>query len=321
MAGLVARLDVDVAGGPQERCVQILRQVMDLYLPDADRLNETQVAVFDDVFVQLIEKVETRTLAQLSNTLSEVDRAPREVVRQLAFHDDASVAAPVLTKSNRLSETDLVEIANTRGQQHLLALSGREALEEALTDVLIARGSSAVTDALAKNLGARFSAEGYATLRTRLLKTTPSRTQQRIQAAIAAAVQTGAPAPNSTDYSQAKNQVAALNRAGKLSDSTVNRFAVGREYTNVVAAIALLSEVTIEVVKPLIENGQLDGLIIACKAARLSWSTTSMIIRNRPGCLASEQEFDRGQDLFETLPLSIAQRTIRFGSVQSAPKQ
>ena len=68
--------------------------------------------------------------------------APREAVRRLAFHDDALVAAPVLTKSKPLSEKDLIEIANTRGQQHLLAISGRETLNEAVTDVLIKRGGA-----------------------------------------------------------------------------------------------------------------------------------------------------------------------------------
>jgi uncharacterized protein (DUF2336 family) len=115
-AALIAELDGAVRDGSPERRVQILRQVTDLFLSDADRLNETQISVFDDVLVRLIERVEARTLAHLSVTLSEIDTAPREATRQLAFHDDASVAAPVLTKSNRLSEKDLIEIANTRGQ-------------------------------------------------------------------------------------------------------------------------------------------------------------------------------------------------------------
>jgi hypothetical protein len=125
-AALIAELDGAVRDGSPERRVQILRQVTDLFLSDADRLNETQISVFDDVLVRLIERVEARTLAHLSVTLSEIDTAPRAATRQLAFHDDALVAVPVLTKSNRLSEKDLIEIANTRGQQHLLAISGRE---------------------------------------------------------------------------------------------------------------------------------------------------------------------------------------------------
>ena len=68
-----------------------------------------------------------------------------------------------------------------------------------------------------------------------------------------------------------------------MNNSTVNRFAVGREYENVVAALSFLAEVPIEVIAPLINGAELDGLIVACKAARLNWSTTSMIVMQSAG--------------------------------------
>ena len=136
-AVLIAELEGAVNGRSPERRVKMLRQVTDLFLSDADRLNENQIGVFDDVLVRLIERMESRTLAQLSTTLSNSALAPKEIVRQLAYHEEASVAVPVLSKSNRLSEGDLIEIANTRGQQHLLAISSRETLNEPLTDALI----------------------------------------------------------------------------------------------------------------------------------------------------------------------------------------
>jgi uncharacterized protein (DUF2336 family) len=333
--------------------------VTDLFLSDADRLNETQITVFDDVLVRLIERVEARTLAHLSDTLSGIETAPREAVRRLAFHDDAMVAAPVLTKSHRLSEKDLIEIANTRGQQHLLAISGRETLNEALTDVLIRRGGADVSNALAQNLGARFSEDGYATLvghaerdegltetlgirldipvkllrallakatdavKARLLKAASPGMQEKIRVAIAViAEQIGVVTPKQIDYTGAQNAVVALNRAGKLNDSMVNQFAVGLDYINVVAALSFMSTVKIEAIEPLISSDRLDGLIVACKAARLSWSTTTMIIRNRPACRpASKQELEQALEAFEALSLSTAQRTIRFWSARSAAKK
>ena len=358
-AALIAELDGAVTGGSPERRVQILRQVTDLFLSDADRLNETQIAVFDDVLVRLIERVEARTLAHLSDTLSGIETAPRAAVRRLAFHDDASVAAPVLKKSNRLSEKDLIEIASTRGEQHLLAISGRETLNEALTDVLIRRGGADVSNALAQNLGARFSENGYATLvgnaerdegltealgirldipakllrqllakatdavKARLLKAASPVMQEKIQVAIAViAEQIGVVTPKQIDYTGAQNAVVALNRAGKLNDSMVNQFAVGLDYVNVVAALSFMATVKIEAIEPLINSDRLDGLIVACKAARLSWSTTTMIIRNRPGCLsASKQELEQALEAFEALSLSTAQRTIRFWSARSVAKK
>src|SRR5262245_33113031 len=110
-AALFSELEAAVSGGSSERRVNMLRQVTDLFLSDADRLNENQIHVFDYVLVKLIDRVEARALAQLSMRLSVVDAAPTESIRQLAYHAEASVAAPVLASSTRLSETDLVEIA------------------------------------------------------------------------------------------------------------------------------------------------------------------------------------------------------------------
>jgi len=356
---LIAELEGAVSAGSSERRVQMLRQVTDLFLSDADRLNENQIGVFDDVLVRLIERMESRTLVQLSTTLSGSAFAPREIVRQLAFHEEASVAVPVLSKSNRLSESDLIEIANTRGQQHLLAISNRETLNEPVTDALLMRGNLQVSHALANNTGARFSERGYSTLvekaekdgelaqklglrldipinmlrellskataavRAKLIKAAPPEMREKIQKAIdAVAAQIGFKVPAPVDYTQSEAIVLALNRAGKLGDQTINRFAVQGEYSNVIAALSLLSTVKIEAVEPLIDNPRPDGLIVACKASRLDWSTTVMILRNRPHCTPlSKQELDQGKEVFETLSLSAAQRTIRFWSARSSAKK
>ena len=359
LAASIPELDGAVKGGSPERRVQILRQVTDLFVSAADRLNEKQISVFDDVLVLLIERVEARTLAHLSDALSKIDLAPREVIRQLAFHSDASVAAPVLTKSNRLSEKDLIEIANTHSQQHLLAISGRKTLNEALTDTLIRHGDVNVSNALARNGGARFSECGYATLvgraerdeslteklglrldipaillrellatatdavRARFLTGPRPVMQEKNQAPIAViAEQISAVPPKPIDYTRAQSEVVALNRVGRLNDSMVNRFAVGHEYSNVVAALSFMSEVKIEAIKPLIENDRLYGLIVACKAARLSWATTTMIIRNRPECPpVTQRELEQGLEVFEGLLLSVAQWTIRFGADRIAAER
>jgi uncharacterized protein (DUF2336 family) len=356
---LIAELEGAVNGGSPARRVQMLRQVTDLFLSDADRLNENQIGVFDDVLVRLIERMESRTLAQLSTTLADSAFAPKEIVRQLAYHDEASVAVPVLSKSKRLSESDLIEIANTHGQQHLLAISNRETLNEPLTDALLKRGNSQVSHALANNTGARFSEQGYSTLvgnaekdgelaqklglrldipismlrellskataavRAKLLKVAPPEMREKIQTAIdTIAAQIGIKVAPPVNYTQSEAIVLALNRAGKLGDQTINRFAIQGEYLNIIAALSLLSTVPIEAVEPLISNPRPDGLIVACRASRLDWSTTVMILRNRPNCTPlPKQELEQGKEAFETLSLSGAQRTIRFWSARSSAKK
>jgi uncharacterized protein (DUF2336 family) len=356
---LIVELESAVQGGSSERRLQMLRQVTDLFLSDADRLNENQIGVFDDVLVRLMEAMEVRALAQLGTTLSGSRVAPKQTVRQLAYHQEVSVAAPVLTRSARLTEGDLIEIAGLRGPQHLLAISHRDTLSEGVTDVLLKRGDSQVSHALAKNAGARFSEFGYATLvensekddalaerlglrldipikvlrellsrasaavRDRLLKAAPPEMRARIQEAIQSVVERiASPALAPNDYTESESMVLALNRAGKLGDQTINRFALQGEYVHIVAALSLLNSVKIEAIEPLISNPRPDGLIVACKASRLDWSTTSMILRNRPHCRPlTKQEFENGREVFDALSLSSAQRTIRFWSARGSARK
>jgi uncharacterized protein (DUF2336 family) len=339
---------------------EVLKQVTGLFLANAGRLKESQIGAFDGLLVPLIERMDAATLVPLSEALSTTDLAPGETIRRLAFHDDALVAGPVLRNSNRLSEKDLVEIAKTRGQQHLLAISGRRALNETLTDVLMRIGDVNVSNALAHNPGAQFSECGYATLvgraerdeslteklglrldipanllrellakatdivRARFL-TAPRPVVQGKAKTQGSCVATTGPigvARPKVDYTQAQSEVLALNRAGKLNDSTVNRFAVRSEYTNVVAALSLLSDVKVEAVEPLIEPERLYGLIVACRASRLSWSTMTMIMRNRPGSAPpTQRELEQAREVFDALLLSVAQWTVRFGADRMAAKK
>jgi uncharacterized protein (DUF2336 family) len=346
-AALITELDGAVDSRSPERWAEILRQVTLLFLADADRLDQRQIAVFDDVFLRLIERVDVRAQAALSHSLSGIGSAPRNAVRRLALHNDLLVAGPVLRKSSSLLEKDLVEIANARGQEHLLEMSSRQTVNTSLSDVLMKRGERAVLDKLIQNLGARFTEAGYAGLvekakrdeglaenlvrrsdvppelrhglvakvsdaRMRFLQTVSPALQGKIQATIATtAERAGVPAP--VDYSAAIGKMAELSRRGKLSDSSVNRFAVEHEYVDVVAALSFLSGTPVGVIVPLIKSAELDGLMVACKAARLNWTTTTMIIRHRPGCPAvTDLELEQAQAAYEALSLSVAQRTIRL---------
>jgi uncharacterized protein (DUF2336 family) len=350
---LITELDAAVRAGSPERGDRILKQVTSLFLSNVDRLGSAHISVLDDVLIRLIERSETGPLAQLSEALCNIELAPPDAIRKLASHDDPLVATPVLRHSRRVPEKDLIEIARTHSQQHLLAIAERKTLNEALTDILMRRGDASVSNALAHNPGAVFSECGYATLvgraerdealteklglrldlpanllrelltmatdvvRARFLTASRPITTQKPSAQAAAAKAR----PSKNDYEQVLNQVAALGRAGKLNNQAVNRFAVSGEYTSVMAAISFMTEVKVEAIEPLMQSDRLYGLIVACRAARLDWSTTRMIIHNRPDCPpVTQRELEQGREVFDGLLLSIAQWTVRFGSdrVQAA---
>jgi uncharacterized protein (DUF2336 family) len=349
-AELISDVEAAASGGSPERRLLMLRRLIHLLISSGARLNETQLGIFDDVLVRLIKHIEAQSLVQLGSTLSNLSPAPKQAVRYLACHIDIAVAAPVLLRSHALCDATLAEIANKLGRQHLLAISSRETLDEALTDVLLKRGGTDVCRVLAKNAGAKFSDSGYATIvaaavphkdiaeslglrpdlpsamlrellskatdavRLHLLKSAPPRLRQNIREAldgIASDVSKKASEP--VVYSEAYARIVALNNSGKLNDSTVNRFALRREATNVIASLCVLSGAPIEAIEPLMEEKGCDGLIIACRASRLDWQTALSIIRSRSVPQLSEQERARAKERFEKLCLSVAQQTIRFG--------
>ena len=116
------------------------------------------------------------------------------------------------------------------------------------------------------------------------------------------------------DYTAAKAAIVVLNKSGKLNDSSVNRFAIRREYPNVIAALSLLSGATIEVIAPLMEEEDGSGLIIACRGSRLNWQTTAAVLNNRRVPPLTKEQLEQSKQVFEMLYVSAAQYTIRFES-------
>jgi uncharacterized protein (DUF2336 family) len=130
---LIDDLERAVKGASPEHRTNTLRQVTDLFLHDANRLSDEQIAVFDDVLCLIAERIEKTALIDLAKRLTPIDNAPTRTIISLASHDEIAVAAPVLAGSKRLTTNDLVEIAKTKGQAHLLAISERATLEPAIT--------------------------------------------------------------------------------------------------------------------------------------------------------------------------------------------
>jgi uncharacterized protein (DUF2336 family) len=265
-----------------------------------------------------------------------------------------AIAAPVLLRSQSLSDFDLAAIARKLGRQHLLAISGRRVLNETITDALLKRGDIDVCRVLAKNAGATFSEGGYAAIvamagsnkdiaeslafrpdlpaamlrellskvtdevRLQFLKSAPPKLRQSMREALGGvATDVCKKASEPIIHSEAYAKIVALNISGKLNDSTVNRFAMRREATNIIASLCVLSGAPIEAIEPLMEEKSCDGLIIACRASRLDWQTALSIIRSRSVPQLSEQERASAKEKFEKLSLSVAQQKIRFGLLNS----
>jgi uncharacterized protein (DUF2336 family) len=104
----------------------------------------------------LVRDLEVKVRQTLAEALAASPKLPVEVVRRLA-HDDIAVAAPILERSQVLSDEELGEIVRSHAMQYALAVAGREHLPEFRSDILAETGDVKVVARLVGNAGAQIS--------------------------------------------------------------------------------------------------------------------------------------------------------------------
>ena len=352
---LIAELERATHSGSSARCAETMRRVTELFLTGAERYSEDQVLLFENVFEFLVIRIEERAREELATRLALVDHAPVRLIRRLAQDDAIAVAAPVLTHSIRLAGSDLIQIARSKSQAHLLAISGRKHLEEALTDVLLDRGNRDVIYKLAGNAGAHFSEQGFTTLvvkaeaddrlaetvglrvdvprqlferllgqaaktvRTRLLAMAPPATQREVRRVLdTVAKEVGWETTAPRDLTRAQERAAIMRRAGKLDETAVAGFARAHQYDDVVATLALMCAAPLHVIDQLMSSPRDDGLLVPCRVAKLSWPTVDTILQHR-GVRHALTGYDREKLKAEygRLSQATAQRLLGFWQAQA----
>src|SRR5690348_7808075 len=114
-ASLIPELEDMLQHGSLDRRAATVKRIANLFIDGAPHFNEDHIGLFDDVLCRLVVEIEAKARAEMARTLAPIDNAPTELIRTLARDEDIAVAGPVLTKSARLQEAELVELAKTRG--------------------------------------------------------------------------------------------------------------------------------------------------------------------------------------------------------------
>lgn len=346
---LISELEESLRKGSRDERVSSLRRVTDLFLATSDRLNDEQIEVFDDVLGRLMERIESKALVELSRRIAPIDSAPKDVVQSLARNDEVEIAEPVLMQSKRLSTQDLIEIAETKGQSHLCAISARKQLVAPVTDILLRRGDKKVADRLAANPGARFSEEGFSrmvdsavqdetlaeklsrrvdiplkqfrelilrateSVRTRVLSIATPKDILEIQN-IVTTVEDDEPKPvENRDYTAAHKTAMTMHRRDELNNEAILKFARGEKYEELVASLAVMCGASIPLIDRLMRGEGYNALLVPCRAAGLEWPTVRTILKMRP-CPqpASERELGKAGTEYSKLSQSTALRVMRF---------
>ena len=116
-------------------------------------------------------------------------------------------------------------------------------------------------------------------VRTKLLSRAPPHLFEDIRSAIAkAAASADREMSVVRDFAAAKRSIAALKEKGGLNEAALAGLAKQKKYEETVVALAELAHSSFDVIRPLMQSLRDDGLLVACKAAKLSWETTLAVL-------------------------------------------
>jgi uncharacterized protein (DUF2336 family) len=347
---LIDDLEAAIASGEIGRRAETLRRVTDLFISGSGQYSDEQVALFDDVMSRLASEIETSARSAFGRRLTAISDAPAGVMRSLALDDAIEVAGPILSQFEQLDEATLVEGARTKSQDHLLAISGRKTLAEAVTDVLVERGNEEVARSTAANPGAKFSEFGYSTLvkrseddgelalrvwsrseipRPHLLKLFADASESvRAQLAAAdfrkadlirdmvmrASDQVQAQAREcSPEYIMARAQVRSLHKAGKLDERELKAMADAGQFDQTAIALSMMCDLPIGVIERAIIQDWSEQLLVLAKAMGFSWDTVKSILLLHAGThVSTTHEINQCFERFSKLQPQTAKKVIEF---------
>ena len=347
---LIPELDEIVSRGDPKRRADAARRISELFLQGAAGFQSDHVALFDGVLTSLVPHTELEARADLAERLSLLANAPRALVGQLAQEDEIAIAGPLLRRSFVIDEPRLIEIANAKGQGHLLAMAERPKLSSDLTDVMLRRGDRDVVRRAAGNAGAAFSTDGYSTLikragsdgvltltvgqradlsapqlkdllagsidpvRRRLFDIVKPARQSAIRQAMNEISGISERVGIQRDFAPAQRTVLALRGAGHLNETVLLGFAKSYKYEESVAALATMSGVKIATLDQLISGDRHDPILIVGKAIGLEWATVRALILLRLGLnrVASPSDIEAARVNFARLMPSSAERVVGF---------
>ncbi len=336
---------------------KLLRELTDLFFAQSFDNLEATSDLYEDVVGLVVDEAETTVRAELSERISREKLAPRGLVVRLADDDEIRVAHPVLRRSSVLTEEDLVRVASTKGEDHLLAISERKELSPRVTDVIVDRGSQTVLQKVTQNQGASFSEKGFnklvdrssgdEVLQSQLVERAdlPVDVVEKLEPMLTEKLRTRLLEMNLAtsdselkDYAQgakfqliqrlrARKEVRdpevlyGLVEAGKLSpeDAIIEICGTDR-ISDVAILVGKLLGLQQEFCVNILAGKNEDAVIILCRAAEISEKAYLYIVdlRNRRQAVTSRMDLDERGKAFNALSYENAQRLMRFLKVRQA---
>jgi uncharacterized protein (DUF2336 family) len=161
--GDVSRLAALAAGSPKSNHSEIYVAVARLFAAQAEQLSERERALMRDILKRLTHDVEMAIRISLAERLADDPEAPLDLILLLA--DDAiEVARPIILRSQKLTDRELLEFLREADEARQTACAERPHIGEPVTDKLSASEAETVLVALVRNATARIAAATFETL-------------------------------------------------------------------------------------------------------------------------------------------------------------
>lgn len=159
----MARL-TQLAGNPQSvPRGDIYLAVASLYHSQSTRLTERERVLMREILQRLTTDVEMAIRIALAERLADDDTAPLDLILLLA-DDHIEVARPVILRSGRLNDTDLLSIITRADEDRQAICAARPHIGEPVCEALVRSNSESVLVTLVRNATAHIGTAAFETL-------------------------------------------------------------------------------------------------------------------------------------------------------------
>lgn len=335
-----------------EKRRDLLREVTELFF-DSGEQTEDVGSLFTEVVGSVAADMETSVRAELARRVADAKNAPSALARRLAL-DEIEVAEPVLRWSKALSDADLVQIVRTRSQEHLLAVTRRDTVSEAVSEAIVQHGDDQVVGALLRNEGASLSRDTYeavveraqtskalqaplvrrktvpldllnemymaveANLRAEILKRNdsvdPAELERALKKARVRVAQAYGALPE--DYEEAHRWLQNQKLRNALSPPVLVRLLREKERTKFMLTLADLAHIDFDTARRIVEKDDIDALAMCCRASNFD---RALFVTLAVLISGGDRGFGRAEafgSLYNDIPIEAASRAMRFWRVR-----
>ncbi len=338
-----------------EKRRELLREITDLFMVQPHDYSESEKGHFGEIIGTIATKMEVEVRKSLATQMSKVTSAPHALVKQLAT-DEIVIAQPILTHSSVLNDEDLMDIASKLSQDHLLAISHRDTLSEAVGDALVQSGDDMVLAGLASNEGAQLSRQAMETMvdraennellhkpiamredlppdllnemyffvsskiRQHIMETNAKVDERVLDLALTQSrknLSQNSLFSDMDEYAEAEKYITQLERFKELNERKLVELYTKKKFNEFFVGMSRLADMDIRTVKRIMADSSCDALAIVCRAMSFDRSTFSALAL-QPGINGKKRDtsIHAVVEGYNQIPIDTAQRTIRFWRVR-----